>query len=64
MRRPHWYTIPKQDLVPTLKQSASAFPKVHSVWGRVWDDVGLSPPGQPRASLSAKRLKKLGEVGC
>lgn len=48
--------------MPALKQSASVFPKVHSVWGRLWDDLGLSPTGQPRASLSAKRLKKLGEV--
>ncbi|CAM9374006.1 unnamed protein product, partial [Laminaria digitata] len=52
-----------QDLVPALKQSALAFPKVHSVWGRLWDDIGLSPAGQPRAALSAKRLKKLAEVG-
>lgn len=52
-----------QDLVPALKQSALAFPKVHSVWGRLWDDIGLSPAGQPRAALSTKRLKKLGEVG-
>ncbi|CAM9169353.1 unnamed protein product [Ectocarpus sp. 12 AP-2014] len=51
-----------QDLVSPLKQSAGVFPKVHSVWGRLWDDLGLSPAGQPRASLSAKRLKKLGEV--
>ncbi|CAM9621337.1 unnamed protein product [Scytosiphon promiscuus] len=52
-----------QDLIAPLKQSASAFPKVHSVWSRLWDDLGLSPAReQTRASLSAKRLKKLGEV--
>lgn len=51
-----------QDLVPALKMSALAFPKVHSVWGRLWDDIGLSPAGQPRAALSTKRLKKLAEV--
>eukprot|EP00903_Cladosiphon_okamuranus_P021832 g20075.t1 len=53
-----------QELLSPLKQSASAFPKVHSVWGRLWDDLGMSmsPPGQRRASLSPKRLKKLGEV--
>lgn len=52
-----------QELISPLKLSAMAFPKVHSVWGRLWDELGMSPAGQqPRASLSAKRLNKLGEV--
>ena len=33
------------------------------MWERLWDDIGMSPAGQPRAALSTKRLKKLGEVG-
>lgn len=45
-----------------LKQSASVFPKVHSVWGHLWDDIGLAPVGQPRAILSSKRLKRLADV--
>lgn len=45
-----------------LKQSASVFPKVHSVWGYLWDEIGLAPVGQPRAILSSKRLKRLADV--
>ncbi|CAM9220010.1 unnamed protein product, partial [Sphacelaria rigidula] len=51
-----------QDMMAALKQSASVFPKVHSVWGHLWDDIGLAPVGQPRAILSSKRLKRLADV--
>lgn len=60
--RPLAHACVEQELIPALKQSASAFPKVHAVWGHLWDDLGLAQAGQPRGQLTSKRLNKLGEV--
>lgn len=61
----HTVTVPGfflQGLIHPLKQSAAVFPKVHTVWKVLWDDIGLAPAGQPRSSLTPKRLQRLGEV--
>ncbi|KAG5192521.1 hypothetical protein JKP88DRAFT_173238 [Tribonema minus] len=58
MRRRHLITAGRgAALLEALKQSTRAFPRLHSVWGRIWDDLGLTLP-RPDA-ISDKRLRYL-----